>query len=279
MLAYPASAGHGRQVHPSGQHSQWNPHLGTLRELKLFAFFLLALNPDGAFNPSSPASRILSGNPELAVKKCMSKDRWRAASGSVQVFMAQTKKKTASSIGGFGGKAPTLEEVTAAFKTRKPKDLNVACPCGTGDAYSSCCMPYHLYERSAETPERLLRSRYTAWCFRDLRYICETTSKSMADLKKCDGDRIKFAKFLDKAGAFDDFRFDGLEVVGDVETGKTEKEAYLGLRAHLMEMNRTTKEPLGDETILDERSLFRKNKKGKWFYVGAFDNDGEGEDK
>ncbi|MCH8499676.1 MAG: YchJ family protein [Marinobacter sp.] len=39
-------------------------------------------------------------------------------------------------------------------------DLN--CPCGSGDAYDSCCGPIHQ-GRAAATPEALMRSRYTAF--------------------------------------------------------------------------------------------------------------------
>ena len=38
-----------------------------------------------------------------------------------------------------------------------------ACPCGSGDLYAACCGPLHDGVRQAETPEQLMRSRYSAY--------------------------------------------------------------------------------------------------------------------
>eukprot|EP00966_Prymnesium_polylepis_P241481 5584697-Prymnesium_polylepis.1 len=60
-------------------------------------------------------------------------------------------------FGGFGApKAPppTFEEVIASFPTRLPDDVGEPCPCGkNGEAYATCCRPYHLFEKKAETAE------------------------------------------------------------------------------------------------------------------------------
>lgn len=53
-----------------------------------------------------------------------------------------------------------------------------ACPCGSGDAYDVCCGPLHAGpERGgivAPSPERLMRSRYSAFVVRDERYLIDT---------------------------------------------------------------------------------------------------------
>jgi SEC-C motif-containing protein len=38
-----------------------------------------------------------------------------------------------------------------------------SCPCGTGLGYDGCCGPLHRNERPAQTPEELMRSRYSAY--------------------------------------------------------------------------------------------------------------------
>ena len=37
------------------------------------------------------------------------------------------------------------------------------CPCGSGTAYDACCGPLHVGARQAETPEEVMRSRYSAY--------------------------------------------------------------------------------------------------------------------
>lgn len=39
----------------------------------------------------------------------------------------------------------------------------VPCPCGSGSAYEHCCEPLISRQRTAATPEELMRSRFTAF--------------------------------------------------------------------------------------------------------------------
>ena len=48
------------------------------------------------------------------------------------------------------------------------------CPCGSGSWYTMCCKPYIAREKIAETPEVLMRSRYSAYSQAKLRYIVDT---------------------------------------------------------------------------------------------------------
>lgn len=45
------------------------------------------------------------------------------------------------------------------------------CPCGVGATYVSCCAPLHLGRRRAETPEELMRARYSAFARRDAAFL------------------------------------------------------------------------------------------------------------
>lgn len=49
------------------------------------------------------------------------------------------------------------------------------CPCGTGKNFSQCCKPLLSGEQKADTPEQLMRSRYSAFATRNLDYVIETT--------------------------------------------------------------------------------------------------------
>lgn len=44
------------------------------------------------------------------------------------------------------------------------------CPCGSGEAYGACCGPV-LAGEPAPTPERLMRSRYTAFAVGDVGHL------------------------------------------------------------------------------------------------------------
>ena len=48
------------------------------------------------------------------------------------------------------------------------------CPCGSGRAYAACCGVLHTGARLAETPEELMRSRYSAFAKGDAAYLMRT---------------------------------------------------------------------------------------------------------
>jgi SEC-C motif-containing protein len=53
----------------------------------------------------------------------------------------------------------------------------VTCPCGglpPGTPYDACCAPLHRQERYAETPEHLMRSRYSAFALHDADHLFRT---------------------------------------------------------------------------------------------------------
>lgn len=48
------------------------------------------------------------------------------------------------------------------------------CPCGSGQAYESCCEPYITGKEPAPTAEALMRSRYTAFAVKNVDYLGDT---------------------------------------------------------------------------------------------------------
>lgn len=48
------------------------------------------------------------------------------------------------------------------------------CPCCSEKNYQNCCQPYVELEKIPETPEALMRSRYTAYTQANVDYIIET---------------------------------------------------------------------------------------------------------
>lgn len=51
------------------------------------------------------------------------------------------------------------------------------CPCGSGASYLNCCGRLHQGQGEAETPEALMRSRYSAFAKRDAAYLMKTWSR------------------------------------------------------------------------------------------------------
>lgn len=48
------------------------------------------------------------------------------------------------------------------------------CPCGSQQAFATCCEPFILEKTFPNTPEELMRSRYAAYVKADLTYIAKT---------------------------------------------------------------------------------------------------------
>lgn len=55
------------------------------------------------------------------------------------------------------------------------------CDCGSGKTYEQCCEPYHLGTKVPETPEALMRSRYSAYALANIDYI-QATMRGKASL-------------------------------------------------------------------------------------------------
>jgi len=48
------------------------------------------------------------------------------------------------------------------------------CPCGSGDQFAQCCYPIWQVPSNAATPEQLMRSRYTAFCLKEVNHLVNT---------------------------------------------------------------------------------------------------------
>lgn len=73
-----------------------------------------------------------------------------------------------------GGGVDTTAKLSRVSKTTGlPTSPVTACPCG-GAAYDACCGPLLRRERQAETPEQLMRSRYTAHALGDPEHLWRT---------------------------------------------------------------------------------------------------------
>ena len=178
------------------------------------------------------------------------------------------KKKpiTARTTKGFGAPPPpppTLLETLAKFHTRVPEDADShPCPCGgrsdTEMLYGQCCGPLHRGERLALSSMDVLRSRYSAFSWRMIKYVMESTHESCADYLE---DKVQWANSLNRDGMFDSFNFVQLEA-GPEETGDNENEGYIEFTVTLRSKDNSILEhhadviSTGQETKVTERSKF-----------------------
>ena len=120
------------------------------------------------------------------------------------------------------------------------------CPCGSQTLFSDCCAPYISGKKNAETPEILMRSRYSAYSLANISYIQKTM-------------RGKAAKNYDPISAHawaSSVRWIGLEVK---HTSTIKKDS--GTVTFMARFSES-----GKENCIYEKSLFKKIN-GLWFYV------------
>jgi SEC-C motif domain protein len=178
---------------------------------------------------------------------------------------------------GFGAPPPSLEDILAKFSTRVPPNPeNVDCPCGSSNTYAECCGPLHNQVRGCTSMIDVLRSRYSAFCWRNIGYILATTHPTNRDYSD---DKVAWAKDLNRDGMFDSFDFVKLEVVKE-EAGSDENEGFIEFQVTMRGRGedeglrrggrRSAAAVAGLETVIKERSRFlRDTENGIWSYANG----------
>mmetsp|Transcript_14850 Transcript_14850/g.21253 ORF Transcript_14850/g.21253 Transcript_14850/m.21253 type:complete len:275 (+) Transcript_14850:57-881(+) len=189
-------------------------------------------------------------------KKRNDKKRRQAAAG------AQTAK-------GFGAAPPTLQQILSTFPSRAPsmEESLTECDCGSGKPYSDCCLPHHRDGKICTTMTQVLRSRYTAFKYRNIGYIMSTTHETSRDFRE---DKVAWAKSFDKDGMFDSFDFVQLEAGPEKFTNDNEHEGYLEFKVTLRAREDWQDSLAGQEMVIKERSKFlRDPENGSWKYASG----------
>lgn len=118
-----------------------------------------------------------------------------------------------------------------------------ACPCGTGDQYQRCCLPLLLGERTAETAEELMRSRYSAYVAENVDYIWATWHPRTRSAEPVGGDGPQWI---------------GLEIIDVVGGQPGDETGEVEFKAYYRENQRSG--------TLHERSRFAVRAR-RWFYL------------
>lgn len=121
-----------------------------------------------------------------------------------------------------------------------------SCPCDSSQSFEDCCQPIISKAQKAETPEALMRSRYTAFCIKQMDHIKETTDIQVRS-------QIDFASNREWA---ENSEFLRLEILAATENGN---KGTVEFKAHF--------KVTGEEQVQihHEFSKFRKQQ-GVWFF-------------
>lgn len=124
------------------------------------------------------------------------------------------------------------------------------CPCKSKRRYSDCCMPFHKGHAHPTTAEQLMRSRYSAYFFRRVDYLVETTHPSTREKRL----KETLEETIDQAN------WSFLTIVGTTKGGPEDKVGKVEFIAEYYVE--------GEKYELHERSRFRRFK-GLWKYLDA----------
>lgn len=120
------------------------------------------------------------------------------------------------------------------------------CPCGSKNSYEHCCSLFIEKKQMPETPEQLMRSRYTAYSLAKTDYIKNTMKGKLL---------INFNEAETKQWA-QNVVWTGLKVIRSYI--ETPEKGFVEFSAHFMEGNQLK--------IIHELSEFHRED-GVWFYV------------
>lgn len=119
------------------------------------------------------------------------------------------------------------------------------CPCNSGQPYAECCELFISGKLLPQTPEQLMRSRYSAFTVMDIDYIGNTMRGSaLKDYSKLETEN--WARSID---------WQGLQVL---DSGMKDNDGFVEFIASFKHNNKPEQ--------IHERSEFHR-KDGKWYYV------------
>jgi SEC-C motif-containing protein len=139
---------------------------------------------------------------------------------------------------------------------KKPASANPAklaadipCPCQSDRLYGDCCQPAISGKQPAPTAEKLMRSRYSAFALGLASYLIDT----LAPERRQPGERGALKR------QFRSTRWTGLRIIDVQAGGEQDSTGTVEFEALYI----SAEEP----GRLHERSRFRRDDMGRWYYV------------
>lgn len=129
--------------------------------------------------------------------------------------------------------------------------VNDKCPCGSDMKYKKCCQLFHK-GKIADTSLELMKSRYSAYVLKDVKYIIKTTDINNPDYTP------EFDVWANDLTHFcNQSQFNKLEII-EVINGN--EESYVKFYVNVLIQ--------GNDQSFTEKSKFVK-RKGIWYYHSA----------
>lgn len=125
--------------------------------------------------------------------------------------------------------------------------MSEKCPCCSGMQYSLCCEPWLSGSAIPSTPEKLMRSRYTAYVKQDAAYLAATWHSSCQ--------QAQLQSVLEESFASTEWL--SLNVIAQ-ETGSHDNEAFVTFFARFLDNQRVA--------AIHERSRFLREDH-RWYYI------------
>lgn len=122
------------------------------------------------------------------------------------------------------------------------------CPCGSGATYSDCCEPVIKGSKPAETAEKLMRARYSAYVGVEMDFIFETTHPAHREGYDHKGTR-EWAESAD---------WQGLEIIDTKKGGSADNAGEVEFIARFRDK----------EALREHHELAQfKRENGSWFFT------------
>lgn len=128
--------------------------------------------------------------------------------------------------------------------------VNSPCPCGSPLKYKKCCKVFHDNIKNPLNALELMKSRFSAYAFKQSNYIIKTTHKENQDYSE---NILEWEKEIEIFSSNTDF--DKLEIL---EFIKGEIESFVTFRANLFQNK--------NDVSFIEKSRFKKED-NIWLYV------------
>lgn len=124
------------------------------------------------------------------------------------------------------------------------------CPCGSALAYEACCQAIIKGQRSAETAEQLMRSRYSAYVMKEIDYL----RTSLHPDHRADFNEKNTRTWAEGA------EWHNLEIIETIGGGPDDSEGKIAFSVSYAEQ--------GSKKDYRELALFRKHD-GAWYLVSG----------
>jgi SEC-C motif-containing protein len=141
-----------------------------------------------------------------------------------------------------------------------------ACPCGSGLPYKACCKVYHDGKELPESAEALMRSRYSAYAKKLVKYIVETTHPENPLAKSTTDNTSPSALEKDVKATCDKINWEKLKVL-ECRDGSSANEAYVTFQTYFKVGGQKGQRAQGwyTQSFVEDSRFLKED--GKWLYV------------